>query len=83
MDNRIVVLVPKKDKVPDEELIERLEQLLDEAKSGQLTSLAYAGTQYDMGVCYGWVSTDDREIHASGAIQYMVALWNKALVQNN
>ena len=52
---------------PDPELIERIESILEEAKSGELRGIAYALVRTDGGQGVGWTGVDGtRHLLASG-----------------
>lgn len=57
-------------KQPDLELIERLEQLLGEAKSGEMRSIAYSTVNLEGRVGSGWVCRE-RAMSLLGALQWL------------
>lgn len=64
MSDNIKAITAKKE--PNQQLIERLEILLDQAKSGELQSVAYSGICLDGSRIRAWWNNDDTFAMAGG-----------------
>lgn len=54
-----------KDMTPNARLVERLQELLEEAEKGELRHMLYVGGYEDASVCSSWV-TDERAKYVAG-----------------
>lgn len=67
---------------PNTELIERLERMLEDAKSGHLQCVAYANLYHDCQMGYGWVTgTRDDAAKLLGKAQVMVVDMAQGLIE--
>jgi hypothetical protein len=69
-----------RDGEPDEEIVERLEGLLAEAKSGQLTGMAYAVTRPGDSVGTGWAGMYGTTFSLGGAILMLQLRYSEMMV---
>ena len=62
----------KREKSIDKNLVQQIEELLNEAKNGDLKSLAIAGVYHDSRFATSWVNSDDTllMVGAIGVLQH-------------
>ena len=64
------------------QLVQRLESLLERARSGALQGLIYAGACAEDGeVQFGWVGGDDRDVQMAGALHFVTVQFNSMLAK--
>ena len=78
----IVKFTPRPEAEPDPELVERIEELLERAKAGEIQGLMYCGVAGgpDNEVLYGWAGGKNNDLLMSSALMQVTVLWQAAIL---